>query len=185
MHQEKQLLQYIHKQWLQEEKVDMSLTQQLQNNTSHPLETSSDNKKTVEHSSPRNSNAPVTTAGLMHVDGPDWILFTHIQYDWQLFCANQYGYNYLWAPHEEPNPGIKTPRSHYKILSKLTEIYWRWLSTTGSYSVQSSVAKTTRGLHIKSRTLELKPRVHTIKLYRNWLKLLEMSQYNWQILCAK
>ena len=61
----------------------------------------------------------------------------------------------------EPDPEIKTSRSHYKILLKLTEIYWKWLSMAGSYSVQSSVAKTTRGpqssvaqttrgLHVKS-----------------------------------
>jgi len=41
---------------------------------------------------------------------------------------------------------------------------------TGSYFVQISVARTTCGPHMKSRTLELKPRVHTIKFYRNWLK---------------
>jgi len=34
---------------------------------------------------------------------------------------------------------------------------------TGSYSVQSSVARPTRGPHIKSRILKLKLRVHTIK----------------------
>ena len=74
------------------------------------------------------------------------------------------------SSHKEPDSKNKISRSHYKILSKLTEIGWRWLSMTGSYSVQSSVARTTRGLHIKSRTLKLKPRVHTIKFYRNWLK---------------
>ena len=41
---------------------------------------------------------------------------------------------------------------------------------TGRYSVQSSVARPTRGPHVKSRTLEIKPRVHAIKFYRNWLK---------------
>ena len=40
-----------------------------------------------------------------------------------------------------PDPKNKTPRSHYKILSKLTEIYWRWLSMICSYSVQSGVAR--------------------------------------------
>ena len=44
---------------------------------------------------------------------------------------------------------------------------------TGSYSVQSSVARLTRGPHVKSRTLELKPRIHTIKFYQNCLKLVE------------
>jgi len=38
---------------------------------------------------------------------------------------------------------------------------------TSRYSLQSSVAKTTRGPHVKSRTAEIKPRVHTIKFYQN------------------
>ena len=38
----------------------------------------------------------------------------------------------------------KTSRSHYKILSKLTEICCRWLSMTRSYSVQSSVDRVPR-----------------------------------------
>ena len=67
----------------------------------------------------------------------------------------------------------KISRSHYKILSKLTEICWRWLSMTSSYFMQSSVARITRGSHIKSRTLEIKPHVHTIKFYRNWLNFFE------------
>ena len=46
---------------------------------------------------------------------------------------------------------------------------------TDSYSVQSSVDRPTRGPHVKSRTLELKHRVHTIKFNRN---LLEMTQYD-------
>ena len=58
----------------------------------------------------------------------------------------------------------KTVRSHYNFLLKLTEIYWRSLSMTGSYSVQNSVARPT---YIKSRTLELKSRFHTIKFYQN------------------
>ena len=49
----------------------------------------------------------------------------------------------------------KSSRSHYKILSKLTEIYWRGLSMTGSYSVQSSVARPIRGPHFKSRILKI------------------------------
>ena len=56
---------------------------------------------------------------------------------------------------------------------------------TGSYSVQSIVARPTRGPHVKSRTLELKPRVHTIKFNRNGPKFFEMTQYNWQLLCVK
>ena len=56
---------------------------------------------------------------------------------------------------------------------------------TGSYSVQNSVARPTRGPHIKSRTLELKPRIHTIKFNQNGPKFFEVTQYNWQLLCAK
>ena len=44
------------------------------------------------------------------------------------------------GPRQEPDPRNKISSSHYKILSKLTEIYCRWLSVTGSNSVQSSVA---------------------------------------------
>ena len=50
---------------------------------------------------------------------------------------------------------------------------------TGSYSVQSSVARPTHGPHVKSWTLELKPRVPTIKFNQNGLKYFEMTQYNW------
>ena len=39
----------------------------------------------------------------------------------------------------------------------------------GIYSVQSSVARPTRGAHVKSRTLELKSRVH----YKILSKLIE------------
>ena len=49
---------------------------------------------------------------------------------------------------------------------------------TGRHSLQNSVAKTTRGPHVKSRTLEIKPRVHTIKFYRNRLKFFETTQYD-------
>jgi len=76
----------------------------------------------------------------------------------------------MWAPHQYLDPGNKTSRSHYKILSKLTEIYWKWLSMTSSYSVQSNVAIPTHGPHVKIRTLKIKSCVHTIKFYRNWLK---------------
>ena len=72
-----------------------------------------------------------------------------------------------WISHQEPDPGNKTLRSHYKILSKLTEICLRWLSMTGSYSVQNSVIRPTHGPHVKSRTLEIKARIHTIKFYQN------------------
>ena len=43
----------------------------------------------------------------------------------------------MWAPRQEPDPENKISRSHYKILSKVTEICWKQLSMTGSYSVQS------------------------------------------------
>ena len=56
---------------------------------------------------------------------------------------------------------------------------------TGSYSVQSSVARPTRGPHVKSRILELKLHIHTIKFNRNGPNFFEMIQYNWQLLCAK
>ena len=74
------------------------------------------------------------------------------------------------GPNQEPDPRNKTLCSHYKILLKLTEICWRWLGMTSSYFVQSSVARIIRGSHVKRRTLEIKPRVHTIKFYQNWLK---------------
>ena len=47
------------------------------------------------------------------------------------------------SPRQEPDPRNKTSRSHYKILSKLTEIYLRWLGITSSYSMQNGVAKST------------------------------------------
>ena len=74
------------------------------------------------------------------------------------------------VPRQEPDPKNKTSCSHYKILSKLIEICWKWLIMTSSYSVQSWVARTTRGPRVKSRTLEIKPRIHTIKFYQNWQK---------------
>ena len=72
----------------------------------------------------------------------------------------------------EPDPRNKTSHSHYKTLSKLTEICWRWLIMTDSYSVQRGATKPICGPHVKSRTLEIKPRVHTTKFYRNWLKFI-------------
>ena len=85
---------------------------------------------------------------------------------------------------QEPDSGNKSSRSHYKILSKLTEICWRWLSMTGSYSVQSRVARPTHGPHVQSRTLKIKPRVHTIKFYQNWLKFVgNDSVWSTAILC--
>ena len=71
---------------------------------------------------------------------------------------------------QELDPKNKTSRSHYKILLKVNKICWRLLSKTDSYSVQSSVTRITRGSHVKSRTLEIKPCVHTIKFYRNRLE---------------
>ena len=56
---------------------------------------------------------------------------------------------------------------------------------TDNYSMQSSAAKPTHEAHVKRRTLELKSRVHTIKFNRNGPKFFEMTQYNWQLLCAK
>ena len=44
------------------------------------------------------------------------------QYDKQLLGAKQCGQNYMWVPRQEPDSRNKTSRSHYKILSKLTEI---------------------------------------------------------------
>ena len=76
------------------------------------------------------------------------------------------------GPHQEPESINKILYSHYKILSKLTEICWRWLSMTKSYYVQSSMTWITRGSHVKSRTLKIKHRVHTLKFYRNWLKFI-------------
>ena len=64
------------------------------------------------------------------------------------------------------DPRNKTSCSHYKILSKLTEIYWRWFSITSSYFVQNNIARITRGSHVKSRTLEIKHCVHIIKFYQ-------------------
>ena len=74
---------------------------------------------------------------------------------------------------ESRSTKLKTTHSHDKILSKLTEIYWRWLSMTGNYSVQISVARPTCGPHIKSRTLKIKPHVHTIILYQILFKFVE------------
>ena len=84
----------------------------------------------------------------------------------------------MWAPRQEPDSGNKTSRSHYKILFKLTEICWRWHSITGSYSVQNWVGRTTCGPHVKSRALEIEPRVHIIKFYQ-WLKFV-VDDSNWQ-----
>jgi len=36
----------------------------------------------------------------------------------------------------------------------------------GSYSLQSSMARITCGPHVKSRALEIEPRVHIIKFYQ-------------------
>jgi len=90
---------------------------------------------------------------------------------------------YTWVPCQEPNPEIKTPRSHYKILLKLTEICWKWVWLIAT--VQSRVARPTRGPHVKSWTMKLKSRIRTIKFNQNWLKFFEMTQYNRQLLCAK
>ena len=92
----------------------------------------------------------------------------------------------MWASCQEPDPEIKISRSHYKILSKLTEICWRWLSMTSSYSVQSSIARPIRGSHVKSRTLELKSCVHTIKLTKTcWRWLCINGSYSVQSSVAR
>jgi hypothetical protein len=44
------------------------------------------------------------------------------------------------------------------------------------YSVQSGGAGLICGPHVKNRTLKLKHRVHTLKLLRNRLKFMEMTQ---------
>ena len=49
---------------------------------------------------------------------------------------------------------------------------------TSSYFVQNSVARITRGSHVKSRILEIKPRVHTIIFFEIDRNLLEMTQYD-------
>ena len=49
---------------------------------------------------------------------------------------------------------------------------------TGRYSLQSSVAKTTRGPHVKSRIPKIKHRTHTIKFIEinwNFLRRLNMT----------
>ena len=74
-----------------------------------------------------------------------------------------------WILCVEPDPEIKISRSHYKFLSKLSEICWGWLNMTDSYSVKRSMARATYGPHIKSRILIIKSCVYTIKFYRNKL----------------
>ena len=56
---------------------------------------------------------------------------------------------------------------------------------TGSYFVQNSVARPTRGPYDKSRILKLKSRVHIKNFIENDRNLLEMTQYDWQLFCAK
>ena len=56
---------------------------------------------------------------------------------------------------------------------------------TRRYSVQSNVARITHGSHIKSRTQKIKYCVHTINFIKIDRNLLEMTQYDWQLLCAK
>ena len=54
----------------------------------------------------------------------------------------------------------------------------------GIYSVQNSVAKTTCGLHVKSRTLKIKPHVHTINFIEIDRNLLEMIQAPFEVAAA-
>ena len=79
----------------------------------------------------------------------------------------------MWAPRKETDSRNKISHSHYKILSKLIETCWRWLSMTGSYYIKTNVARTIHRPHVKSRTIEIKSHVHIIKFYRNWLKFVE------------
>ena len=91
-----------------------------------------------------------------------------------ILCAEQYDYIEIYRSRSESQTlKLKIMHSHHKILLKLTEIYWRWLSMTINYFMQSSVAKITHGSHVKSRTLKIKPRIHTIKFYRIWLKFIK------------
>ena len=56
---------------------------------------------------------------------------------------------------------------------------------TSRYSMQISVARPTCGSHIKIQTLEIKHRVHAINFVEIDRNFLEMTQYDWQLLCAK
>jgi hypothetical protein len=53
------------------------------------------------------------------------------------------------------------------------------------YSVQSGGAGLICGPHVKNRTLKLKHRVHTLKLLRNWLKFMQMTQFDGSLLCVE
>ena len=67
---------------------------------------------------------------------------------------------------------LKKSRIHTIKYLNLIEIYWRWLNMTSNYFLQSSVVRSICGPHTKSRILEIKSHVHTIKLYRNLLKFI-------------
>ena len=108
---------------------------------------------------------------------------THVWFDLDWFQSanglDWYGSFLTQSSHKESDPRNKTSCSHYKILSKLTEIFLRRLSMTGSYSVQNGMARHTHGPRTKSWTPEIKSRVHTIDFYRNCLKFFETTQYDW------
>ena len=44
---------------------------------------------------------------------------------WSSFHVNAGWIGLKWILCVEPDPEIKTSRSHYKILLKLTEMFWR------------------------------------------------------------
>jgi len=53
---------------------------------------------------------------------------------WSRFYINVGWGELKWILCAEPDPENKTSRSHYKLLSKLTEICWRSLRMTSSYA---------------------------------------------------
>ena len=68
-----------------------------------------------------------------------------------------------WAPHQKLDLNIKTSHSHLKILAKLTEICFKCFDMVWHYYVQVVRVRSTRESRIKSWTLKLKHRVHTLK----------------------
>ena len=75
---------------------------------------------------------------------------------WSRFFVNTDWIGLKWILCVELDHGIKISRSYYKILSKLTQICWRSLSRTESYSVQNSAAKPTRGAPYQEPDPEIK-----------------------------
>ena len=59
--------------------------------------------------------------------GLKWVILVN-EKGWSGFYVNTGWIGLGWVEMDscvEPDPEIKTSRSQYKILSKLTEIYWR------------------------------------------------------------